>query len=285
MRRIDIEHITKYLYPEPVEFLPHKLLVRPREGHDIRIESSSLRIQPAYSIEWQRDIFGNSLAIVGFSEPGRELEIVSRVVVQHYEEMPSPIDLAANARHYPFHYDPLEQIDLIPYQISVFPQDYAVIGEWMKDVWSAGDLVETVPLLNRINQKIADTVRYTVRTSPGVQPPHTTLRRGKGSCRDMATLFIEACRYLGLASRFVSGYLVSNAAVEDLATTHAWSEIYLPGTGWRGFDSTSGQAVGGDHIAVAVHRHPEVIPPVSGSFLAAGKVKAEMEVEVRVNIL
>ncbi len=285
MRRIDIEHITKYRYPEPVKFLPHKLLVRPREGHDIRIESSSLHIQPAYSIEWQRDIFGNSLAIVGFSEPGQELEIISRLVVQHYEEMPSPFDLAEHARQYPFHYDPLEQIDLIPYQISVFPQDYAVIAEWMKDVWSAGELVDTVPLLNRINQKIADTVRYIARTSPGVQSPHITLRRGKGSCRDMATLFIEACRYLGLASRFVSGYLVSNAAVEDLATTHAWSEIYLPGTGWRGFDSTSGQAVGGDHIAVAVHRHPEVIPPVSGSFLAADKVKAEMEVEVRVNIL
>ncbi len=285
MRRIDIEHTTKYRYPEPVEFLPHKLLVRPREGHDIRIESSSLQIQPAYSIEWQRDIFGNSLAIVGFSDRSAELEIVSRVVVQHYEETPSPFDLAEHARQYPFHYDPLEQIDLIPYQISVFPQDYAVIGDWMRDVWSAGERVDTVPLLNRINQKIANTVRYSSRTTPGVQPPHTTLRRGRGSCRDMATLFIEACRYLGLASRFVSGYLVSNAAVEDLATTHAWSEIYLPGTGWRGFDSTSGQAVGGDHIAVAVHRHPEVIPPVSGSFLAAGKIKAEMEVEVRVNIL
>ncbi len=285
MRRIDIEHITKYVYPEPVEFLPHKLLVRPREGHDIRIESSSLQITPAYTIEWQRDIFGNSLAIASFSEKAEYLEIVSRVVVQHYEELPSPFELAEHARHHPFHYDPLEQIDLIPYQISVFPQDYTIVGEWVKDIWSGSELVETVPLLNRINQKIADTIRYTVRTNPGVQPPHTTLRRGKGSCRDMATLFIEACRYCGLASRFVSGYLVSNAAVEDHATTHAWSEIYLPGTGWRGFDSTSGQPVGGDHIAVAVHRHPEVIPPVSGSFIAPTKIKGEMAVEVRVNIL
>lgn len=285
MRRIDIEHTTKYFYPEPVEFLPHKLLVRPREGHDIRIESSSLKISPAYSIEWQRDIFGNSLAIASFKDKAEYLEIVSRVVVQHYEEQPSPLELAEHARHHPFHYDSLEQIDLIPYQISVFPQDYAIVGEWVKDVWNGSELVETVPLLTRVNQKIANTIRYTARTNPGVQPPHTTLRRGRGSCRDMATLFIEACRYFGLASRFVSGYLVSNAAVEDLATTHAWSEIYLPGTGWRGFDSTSGQPVGGDHIAVAVHRHPEVIPPVSGSFLAPTKIKGEMEVEVRVNIL
>lgn len=135
MRRIDIEHITKYLYPEPVEFLPHKLLVRPREGHDIRIESSSLQITPAFTIEWQRGTFGNSLAIANFSEPAESLEIVSRLVVQHYEEQPSPFELAE----------------------------------------------------------------------------------------------------------------------------HAWPEIYLPGTGWRGFDSTSGQTVGDDHIAVAVHRHPEVI--------------------------
>jgi transglutaminase-like putative cysteine protease len=285
MRRIDIEHITKYLYPEPVEFLPHKLLVRPREGHDIRIESSSLQITPAFTIEWQRDIFGNSLAIASFSEPAESLEIVSRLVVQHYEEQPSPFELAEHACNHPFHYDPLEQIDLIPYQISVFPQDYTSVGEWVKDIWSGNEMVETVPLLNQINQKIAESIRYSARTNPGVQSPRTTLRRGRGSCRDMATLFMEACRYLGLASRFVSGYLVSNAAVEDLATTHAWSEIYLPGTGWRGFDSTSGQTVGGDHIAVAVHRHPEVIPPVSGSFLAPNKIKAEMEVEVRVSIL
>lgn len=285
MRRIDIEHITRYRYPEPVKFLPHKLLVRPREGHDIRIESSSLQITPAYNIEWQRDIFGNSQAMVSFSEAADLLEIVSRVVVQHYEEVPLPFQLAEHARQHPFHYDPIEQIDLIPYQISVFPRDYDVVGEWVKDIWSAGALVDTVPLLNSINEKIASTISYTMRTNPGVQSPRTTLRRGKGSCRDLATLFIEACRYCGLASRFVSGYLVTNAAVDDLATTHAWSEIYLPGTGWRGFDSTSGQMVGGDHIAVAVHRHPEVVPPVSGSFIGPAKIKGKMEVEVHVNIL
>jgi transglutaminase-like putative cysteine protease len=285
MRRIDIEHITKYIYPEPVKFLPHKLLLRPREGHDIRIESSSLKISPAYDIEWQRDIFGNSQALVTFNEGGKLLEIVSRVVVQHYEEQPSPCELAEHARQHPFHYDPLEQVDLIPYQVSVFPQDYGAVGEWIKDIWRTGALVDTVPMLNHINEKIAENIAYTVRTMPGVQSPRTTLRRGKGSCRDVATLFIEACRYCGLAARFVSGYLVTNAAVQDYATTHAWSEIYLPGTGWRGFDSTSGQMVGGEHIAVAVHRHPEVIPPVSGSFIGPPKIKGKMEVEVQVNIL
>lgn len=285
MRRIEIEHITKYVYPESVQFLPHKVYVRPREGHDIRIESSSLQITPAFDIEWQRDLFGNSVSMIHFRENSDLLEIVSRLVVQHYIEQKSPFQLAKQASQYPFHYDPIEQIDLIPYQISVFPQDYAAVGEWLKDILNSGELIDTVLLLNRINAKIAGTIEYTVRTEPGVQSPNTTLSLGKGSCRDVATLFIEACRYCGLASRFVTGYLVSNTAVVDLATTHAWSEVYLPGTGWWGFDSTSGQIVGRDHIAVAVHRHPEVISPVSGRFLGPPDCKGRMEVEVHVSIL
>lgn len=109
----------------------------------------------------------------------------------------------------------------MPYQASVFPQDYAAVGQWLSDVWQAGEQVGTVSLLSRLNQKIADTIAYTIRTEPGVQSPQVTLDAAQGSCRDVATLFIEACRYFGLASRFVSGYLVSNAAVQDHATTHA----------------------------------------------------------------
>jgi transglutaminase-like putative cysteine protease len=284
MRRIEIEHITRYVYSEPVSFLAHKLHVRPREGHDLRIESSSLNITPAYDIEWQRDVFGNSVATVIFREPAAELLIASKVVVEHYAEGVVPLALSDNALHYPFHYDPMEQIDVIPYQISVFPQDYTAVGEWMADVWHPGELVETVALLERINRKIVDSFGYVARTAPGVQAPKSTLKRGKGSCRDMATFFIEACRYCGLASRFVSGYLVSEEAVKDYATTHAWAEVYLPGAGWRGFDSTSGDLVGGAHIAVAVHRHPEAIPPVSGNFVGPRQIKSDMEVDVRVTM-
>jgi transglutaminase-like putative cysteine protease len=111
------------------------------------------------------------------------------------------------------------------------------------------------------------------------------MNRRNGSCRDMATLFIEVCRHCGLASRFVSGYLVSSAAVEDLATTHAWADVYLPGAGWRGFDPTSGKLVGGDHIAVAVHRHPEAIPPVSGRFVGPSEPFPIMDVAVQVRRL
>jgi transglutaminase-like putative cysteine protease len=168
----------------------------------------------------------------------------------------------------------MEQIDLMPHQISVFPKDYSAVGEWMADVWHSGELVEAVALLERINRKIVDSFGYVVCTAPGVQAPKSPLKRGKGSCRDMATFFVEACRYCGLGSRFVSGYLVSEEAVRDYATTHAWAEVYLPGAGWRGFDSTSGDLVGGAHIAVAVHRHPEAIPPVSGSYIGPREAKS-----------
>jgi transglutaminase-like putative cysteine protease len=285
MQRIRITHTTRYLYAKPVRFLEHKLHVRPREGHDIRIESSGLAISPAFEISWQRDVYGNSVAIVHFTEPSDTLEIVSTVVVEHYEGPVVNLELTEPARRFPFAYDPMERIDLVPCQTPVFPEEQAVIGVWLSETWRPGRSIETLDLLNGLNSRIAREISYQARYEPGVQPPGTILERGSGSCRDVATLFIEACRYCGLASRFVSGYLVSSAAVEDLATTHAWAEVYLPGEGWRGFDATSGQLVGGEHIAVAVHRHPEAIPPVSGYYVGLAESTPDMQVEVRVERL
>ena len=106
-----------------------------------------------------------------------------------------------------------------------------------------------------------------MREEPGVQPAAVTLSSGTGSCRDFAFLFMEAARRMGLASRFVSGYLHTQPPPADFGSTHAWAEVYLPGGGWKGFDPTSGEIVGKNHIAVAVARLPESVPPVSGSFI------------------
>jgi transglutaminase-like putative cysteine protease len=285
MRRIKIEHTTEYAYPEPVQLLKHRLLVRPREGHDIRIESSRLDISPGYSIRWHRDVHGNSVASVTFPEPARRLRIVSEVVVQNYEEAPSEFVIAEEARRFPFHYDPMEQIDLMVYLLSAFPMDSPEVGRWLRDVWKPGATRDTAHLLDAVNQKIVSEIGYEVRTLAGVQSPATTIRRGSGSCRDVAALFIEACRYCGLAARFVSGYLLSSAAVTDVASTHAWSEVYLPAGGWRGFDSTSGRHVGGEHVAVAVHRHPEAISPISGAYLGPPDLEPEMRVDVHASEL
>jgi transglutaminase-like putative cysteine protease len=266
MKRIRIQHATTYNYSHPVTLEPHRLMIRPRAGHDIHVESSSLTISPKHSVRWQRDIYGNSVAVVSFQEPATQLSVVSDVVVEHYEAEPLDFFVDEKAVTYPFHFDPAERIDLIPYETMCFPEDGPVLRDWLQQFWRPGQTIETYVLLDRINREIVKNFSYQKRDEPGVQRPAETLKQRSGSCRDFATLFIESCRYFGLAARFVSGYLHCPATIQGHGSTHAWAEVYLPGAGWKGFDSTSGIVVGHDHIAIAVTRHPADAPPVSGSF-------------------
>lgn len=282
MRHLQIQHTTTYEYSGPVTLQPHKLLLRPREGHDIRIESSRLEIFPACQIRWQRDVYGNSAGIVNFTEFSNFLSIFSELIIQHYEDQPLDFLVADHAVNFPFHYDPNERVDLSPYLLSIFFEDHSLLGEWLRPFWNPGRVLETYVLLDSINKAIAQEFTYRMREEPGVRTPAETLVTKSGSCRDFATLFIEACRYLGLAARFVSGYLCSSNTLQEPGSTHAWSEVYLPGAGWKGFDSTSGQVTGNDHIAVAVHRHPQAVPPVCGTFTAMGQISSTMRVEVQV---
>jgi transglutaminase-like putative cysteine protease len=268
MRHLQIKHLTTYQYADSVTLLPHKLLLRPREGHDIRIESAELVIAPAYQLQWQRDVYDNAVAQATFLEPSNRLSIDSRILIQHYDDQPLDFLVAEYAVFYPFQYDVAESIDLEPYLSTNFNQDRPILSTWLQQFWRIGQVVETYLLLEWINKAIATGFAYQQREEPGVQTPADTLTRRTGSCRDFATLFIEACRLLGLATRFVSGYQYSPSLLQGQGATHAWSEVYLPGAGWKGFDSTSGQVVGNQHIAVAVSRHPESVPPVSGSFIA-----------------
>ncbi|WP_333874615.1 transglutaminase family protein [Methylobacter sp.] len=278
MRRLLIKHVTIYQYSEAVTLLPHKLLLRPREGRNIRIESAELVISPAYQLQWQRDVYDNAVAEATFFEPINQLSIDSRVLIQHYDDKPLDFLVADYAVLFPFQYDTAERVDLGPYLLTIFDQDRPFLSTWLRQFWYSGQVVETYLLLEWINKAIATGFIYQHREEPGVQTPATTLTRRTGSCRDFATLFIEACHYLGLAARFVSGYLYSPTLSQGQGATHAWSEVYLPGAGWKGFDSTSGQVVGNQHIPVAVSRHPELVPPVSGSFIAAPSANLQVPV-------
>ncbi len=280
MKRIRIQHSTTYSYESPVTLLPHKLMIRPRSGYDIQLEQSVLKITPAHEIKWQRDVYGNSVAIVSFLEPTTELAIVSDLVISHYEAAPLNFVVDEKAVMFPFYFDPSERVDLIPYQTLSFPSDSAAVSEWLQPFWQPGQTIETYALLDQINQAIVKNFAYRMREEPGVQRPAETLRLKAGSCRDFATLFIEACRYFGLPARFVSGYLHCPETVTGHGSTHAWSEVYLPGAGWKGFDNTSGIVVGEDHIAVAVTRHPEDAPPVSGSYAGDVAVPSTMKLSV-----
>ena len=285
VRRIHIHHLTRYHYAETVTLLPHKLHLRPRDGHDIRVQSSKLTISPEFRIHWTRDVYGNSVAVVHLLQAAKELSIRSEVVVENYEEQPLDFVLEDYARIFPFDYDPGEQIDLAPYKTPVYEHDQAVVHEWLAGLCNPANQVDTITMLTTLNTNIANGHRYQVREEPGVQSPSQTLTSGTGSCRDFATLFIESCRHCGLASRFISGYVRNETEAPWNTATHAWAEVYLPGSGWRGFDSTSGLMVGGDHIAVAVHRHPEAIPPIAGSFIGTANAKPTLEVDVQLTQL
>jgi len=283
MKHLRIHHSTSYRYSEPVTLLPHKLMIRPRVGHDIQLISSSLSITPAHKVKWHRDIYGNSVAVATFQSISTELTIVSEVVVSHYEAEPLDFLVDEKAVMFPFYFDPSERVDLVPYQTLCFPGDSMVVRDWLQQFWQPGQLIETYVLLNRINREIVQNFGYRMREEPGVQRPAETLRSRSGSCRDFATLFIEACRYFGLAARFVSGYLHCPDNIQGHGSTHAWAEVYLPGAGWKGFDNTSGIVVGQDHVAVAVTRHPADAPPISGSFAGTISAPPRMQVAVIVN--
>jgi len=284
MKRLRIKHVTEYAFPAEVTLQQHYLLLRPREGHDLRIESSILNITPAYKIKWYRDVFDNSLAAVTFLQPTNQLTIESEVVIQHYEEAPLDFLIEDYAVNYPFTYPETDWVDLAAFQQPIFTNDQYTVNNWLVQLGLRNGNLTTFMLLTRLNQAINRQFHYQIREEAGVQTPAQTINNSSGSCRDYATLFIEACRCLGLASRFVSGYLHAPATEAGNATTHAWAEVYLPGTGWKGFDPTAGQVTGIHHIAVAVARNPEAVPPVSGSFIGPA-VMPKLIVNVQVNLL
>jgi len=283
--KIRIQHRTTYRYAEPVTLGQHRIMVRPREGHDLHIESSILTIRPAHTVHWVRDVNGNSIALVDFLESSQEMMIYSELDLHHYDSDPLDFHVEPYAVNYPFVYDPWTLPELIAFTQIIFPSDTERVREWLRQFWQPGQPIETVALLQKLNTFIQETFTYMRRDEPGVQRPAKTLDKNSGSCRDFATLFIEACRCWGLAARFVSGYMVCDATQAGGASTHAWAEVYLPGAGWKGFDPTSGILTGSQHVAVAVSRHPETANPISGSFVGVPTAFLGIEVDVKVQQL
>jgi transglutaminase-like putative cysteine protease len=190
--------------------------------------------------------------------------------------------VADEAVNYPFRYDADTAAVLRPYLVdSQAPVEQEELRSWLSQRWKFGEQLQTYGLLQRLSLDIKQTLRYEAREYPGVQSAAETLSRGVGSCRDFASLFMLAARCLGLAARFVSGYL--NAPHTGSGATHAWAEVYLPGAGWKGFDPTLGEMVGSKHIAVAVARRPDVVSPVAGTFF--GRPGASLYVDVDVTAL
>ncbi|MBW4529206.1 MAG: transglutaminase family protein [Aphanothece saxicola GSE-SYN-MK-01-06B] len=279
MRRFNIHHLTTYSYSAPVRLGIHTLRLRPREGHDLRIETSSLSIIPAAKLRWHRDVEGNCLATVSFRESADRLLIESNLIIQQYDRVPLDFLVDEEAVHYPFQYAskdrPILEAYLTPTDAE---QPCQALLQWMSTVWKPGEIIQSYTLLKRLNLATHQRVSYRKRDEPGVQSSAETLHCGWGSCRDMAFLFMEAARCFGFAARFVSGYSFTALPPEEAGSMHAWAEVFLPGAGWKGFDPTHAGIVGDTHIPVAVARRPESVPPIAGSFGGASLLSMQVGV-------
>jgi transglutaminase-like putative cysteine protease len=280
MKRIRITHSTEYYYKTPVEFGTHRAMLRPREGHDIHIVSSRLEVEPAAIVRWIRDIMGNSIAVLNFTEPGAKFRFLSEVDVDLYEEIPIDCAIDPAAEFYPFQYDSSEQVELVPFRLPSYPHNGPELQAWLRDLYTPGTPANTSELLNKLNAKIHGSFTYSRREEAGVQNPCETLELGSGSCRDYAVFMMEAARHWGFAARFVSGYIQMGEGQHG--ATHAWTEIYLPGAGWRGFDPTNNKLADSEHVSVAVAREHEKASPLSGSWNGPEDAFDRMDVSVQV---
>jgi transglutaminase-like putative cysteine protease len=299
MRTLEIVHRTRYEYAEPVTLNDYRLMFRPRDSHDLRLLHTGLVIEPAAAVRWIHDPFGNSIAIASFAaEPVQALELVSTIRLEHFggpTELPPIEDYA---RKLPFSYLAEEAPDLARYVERHYPDPNAMVSSWTRQFLEVegDDATDTFAVLVRMCQGIQAQLKYALRFEVGTQPPAVTLESGGGTCRDYALLMMEGARALGLAARFITGYLY-DPALDDpaldraeggsvsTAWPHAWMEAYLPGAGWMEFDPTNG-IVGSDRlIRIAVARDPEQAMPIKGSFVGAAGVGITAIVDVAVRAL
>lgn len=259
-------------------------MLHPRESRELRIVSSRLVVSPTATVSWTSDVAGNTVATAAFAAMSDSLVITSDVELELQAPAWPVFDIAAAAVRYPFRYAGDDAIDLGPLALPQYPDPQGRLRAWAAS-FVMGDNTDTLSLLKDLGAGVSAALSYQDRESEGTQTPVESLARGWGSCRDFAVLFVEAARTLGFGARIVSGYLCNpgQTAVgsRGSGSTHAWSEIFLPGAGWIAFDPTNRRVGGANLIPVAVVRDIGQAAPVAGSFVGANAF-AGMEVEVSV---
>jgi len=271
--KVGIKHKTEYHFSKPVTINPHIVRLRPAPHCRTPIEAYSLKVTPKdHFINWQQDPFGNYLARLVFPQKASSLIIDVEAIANMTVINPFDFFLEEAAEHCPFTYEVQLQRDLQPY-LEV-RENGPLLEKWLKEVDRSSQA--TVPFLISLNQKLRTDINYLVRMNPGVQTCEETLQLQSGSCRDSAWLLVQILRHLGLAARFVSGYLVQLTAdikaldgpsgtEHDFTDLHAWTEVYLPGAGWIGLDPTSGLFAGEGHIPLACSPDPAGASPITGT--------------------
>src|SRR5215475_11476117 len=293
MHKLEIVHRTRYDYAEPVTLGDYRLMFRPRDSHDLRLLATNLTIKPTAQVRWIHDPFSNSIAIATFDpKPVTTLEFVSSIQLEHYGVPPDVPTIEDYARKLPFSYLAEEAPDLARYLERHYPDPNAAVSTWARQFLEGEGGDETFTALSRMCKGIQETLKYAMRFETGTQPPATTLESGGGTCRDYALLMMEGARALGVAARFITGYLYdpatdkpATAKPDQPSQPHAWMEVYLPGAGWVEFDPTNG-IIGSERlIRIAVGRDPEQAMPIKGAFTGAPDVVVKALVEVQVRAL
>ena len=285
MTAFRVRHTTTYTYRRPVRFGRHRVMFRPRDSHDQRLTGADLLTTPAVrEIRWILDVFGNCVALVDVAGSAEELRFETRISLEHTSQNPLHLEIEEQALAYPFVYHPEEAADLASTIRPHYPDPE--VERWARRFLSGGGRTETGRLLMTLCFAIHESFVYSRRQEQGTQPPRLTLAIRRGTCRDFALLMMEAVRSLGLAARFVTGYVYvpdrDGSETRGGGATHAWCQVYLPGAGWVEFDPTNGIVGNHDLIRVAVTRDPAQAVPLSGSFHGDAADFTGMSVQVNV---
>ncbi|BBD98847.1 transglutaminase family protein [Sphingobium amiense] len=289
--RLHILHVTTYRYREPVEILAHRVMLTPRSSHALRLISADLSFEPAAELEWTQDVFGNLIATASFPNPSERLKITNCVIVDQTAAAWPILKIAPHAHRYPFDYSHEERADLGALLVPEHADPDGSVAAWAHaQVLGAG--TDTLSLLQDMNAAARAGMTYVTREEVGTQSPQETLDLASGSCRDLATLFIEAVRHLGFGARAVSGYLFDPPILGNPAevasphgTTHAWAEVYLPCADWVAFDPTNGRMGEAHLVPVAVGRSIAQLSPVDGRYVGGADAFLGMTVEVTVSAI
>jgi transglutaminase-like putative cysteine protease len=285
----EIVHTTVYHYKQPVTFGEHRVMFRPRDSHDLRVLATDLTVSPEAMVRMIQDPHSNSVALVQPLVPATELKIVCRFTIEHAHTNNEELPLSPSAEVFPFAYSVEERFDLEQYLRPHHDDPGGHLTAWARQFLRTDGLTGTRELLLNMNQFIRANFQYAARDEEGTQTPQETLKRSTGSCRDFALLMMEAVRRLGVATRFVSGYLYDPAldggeanATVGAGATHAWLQAYLPGAGWVPFDPTNNLTGGNQLIRVGVARDPSQAPPIAGSWFGEAGDYLGMTVSVDV---
>ncbi len=291
MAILTVRHVTKYRYADPVSFGEHRLMFRPRESYDQRLIETRLTISPKPSeLRYFHDVFGNTIGVARFDTKARELVFDSYIKLEHLPEetLDDPASPEKHFNAFPFVYPQLDLPDLRSSITRQFDDHKGVMAEWSRRFLQTTEKVDAINVLSAMTRAIHDDLGYVHRVSGAPQTPLETLKLGTGTCRDFAVLMMEGARMLGLAARFVSGYLYSpvhdnpQSRRRGGGNTHAWVRIYMPSGGWIEFDPTNGLVGNRDLIRVAIARDPAQALPLSGTW--SGNPAGYLGMDVKVDV-